>query len=137
MLSNALWELVAVSGRRGVGVTATVTAELRPNTAGSWVRVADGGGVSPATSTPRCRGTRRTSGFVSSVAREYVLSAGEAFSPPTISEIRDSPPTPSTVLDVVHRSGSARRMQTALVARFDDASTWRRTGTTLSALSTT
>ena len=45
MLSNALWELVAVSGRRGVGVTAVVTAEVRPTTAGAWVKVANGGGV--------------------------------------------------------------------------------------------
>ena len=121
MLSNALWELVAVSGRRGVGVTATVTAELRPNTAGSWVRVANGGGVEPRDVNAVMQGYSADERvLVSSVAREYVLSAGEAFSPPTISEIRDSPPTPSTVLDVVHRSGSARRM-TALVARFDDA----------------
>jgi len=121
MLSNALWELVAVSGRRGVGVTATVTAELRPNTAGSWVRVANGGGVEPRDVNAVMQGYSADERvLVSSVAREYVLSAGEAFSPPTISEIRDAPPTPSTVLDVVHRSGSARRM-TALVARFDDA----------------
>ena len=121
MLSNALWELVAVSGRRGPGVTATVTAELRPNTAGSWVRVANGGGVEPRDVNAVMQGYSADERvLVSSVAREYVLSAGEAFSPPTISEIRDSPPTPSTVLDVVHRSGSARRM-TALVARFDDA----------------
>ena len=45
MLSNALWELVAVSGRRGGGVTAVVKAEVRPTTAGAWVRVANGGGV--------------------------------------------------------------------------------------------
>ena len=121
MLSNALWELVAVSGRRGPGVTATVTAELRPNTAGSWVRIANGGGVEPRDVNAVMEGYAADEKvFVSSVAREYVMSSGEVFSPPKISEIRNAPPTPSTVLDVVHRPGSARRM-TALVARFDDA----------------
>ena len=121
MLSNALWELVAVSGRRGPGVTATVTAELRPNTAGSWVRVANGGGVEPRDVNAAMQGySADEKVFVSSVAREYVLSAGQVFKPPRISKIRDAPPTPNTVLDVVHRSGSARRM-TALVARFDEA----------------
>ena len=121
MLSNALWELVAVSGRRGPGVTATVTAELRPNTAGSWVRIANGAGVEPRDVNAVMKGYAADEKvFVSSVAREYVLSSGEVFSPPKISEIRNAPPTPSTVLDVVHRPGSARRM-TALVARFDDA----------------
>ena len=116
MPSNALWGAGRGQRQARRGVTATVTAELRPNTAGSWVRVANGGGVEPRDVNAVMQGNLADERvLVSRFAREYSTVAGEAFSPPTISEIRDSPPTPSTVLDVVHRSGSARRM-TALVA---------------------
>jgi hypothetical protein len=54
------------------------------------------------------------------VTREYVLGAGVAFSPPRLSAITDAPPTPATQLDVVHRSGFARRMS-VLVVRFAEA----------------
>ena len=54
------------------------------------------------------------------MTREYVLGAGVAFSPPRLSAITDAPPTPATQLDVVHRSGFARRMS-VLVVRFAEA----------------
>ena len=123
MHSNALWKVEGLSGRRGPNVTAAVTAVVKPKTAGSWVRVANGGGVEPRDLNAAMDGASANERvLVTSVTREYVPNSESSivFHPPGLNRIQDAPPTPNTVLDVVHRSGSARRM-TALVVRFDVA----------------
>mgnify|MGYP006132920303 CR=1 FL=1 len=123
MLSNALWELEAVSGRRGVGVTAVVTAEVRPNTKGAWVRLANGDGIESRDVNAMMDSYADDERvLVTAVVREYVANADPSvlFYPPQLSEISNAPPTPATVVDVVHRTGFARKM-TALVVRFYDA----------------